>query len=73
MYEHVLSTDELDKLFSLDLPSFERTLKGLPKGLRNSVKAIAAQKIIDGSFDSLNKIKVLDKVLGSDLLTSYIG
>lgn len=73
LYEHVLSTDELDKLFSLDLPSFERTLKGLPKGLRNSVKAIAAQKIIDGSFDSLNKIKVLDKVLGSDLLTSYIG
>lgn len=73
LYEHVLSADEVEKMFSLDLPSLEKTLKGLPKGLRNSVKAIAAQKIIDGSLDSINKIKAIDSILGSDLFTSYIG
>lgn len=73
LYKSVLSTEEIDGMFSLDLPSFERTLKGLPKGLRNSVKAIAAQKIIDGNLDSINKIKAIDKILGSDLFTSYVG
>lgn len=73
LYENVLTTEEMNKLFSLDLPSFEKTLKGLPKGLRNSVKAIAAGKILDGSLDSINKIKAIDKILGSDLFTSYIG
>lgn len=73
LYDAVLSVEEMDKLFSLDIPSFERTLKELPKGLRNSVKSKAAEKILDGSLDSINKIKAIDKILGSDLFTSYIG
>lgn len=73
LYEHVLSTDDINKLFSLDGATFERTLKGLPKGLRNSVKTIAASKILDGSLDSISKIKAIDEILGSDLFNSYIG
>ena len=73
LYDSVLSAEEMDKLFSLDLASFERTLKSLPKGLRNSVKAKAASKILDGSLDSINKIKKIDEILGSDLFGSYIG
>jgi len=73
LYETAISSEEMDKLFSLDLPSFEKTLKGLPKGLRNSVKTIAAGKVIDGSLDSINKIKAIDKILGSDLFNSYIS
>lgn len=73
LYNNVLSTKDIDKLFALDLPSFERSLKGLPKGLKNSVKSIAAKKILDGSLDSINKIKAIDSILGSDLFNSYIG
>lgn len=73
LYDSVLSADEIEKMFSLDLPSFERTLKGLPKGLKNSVKAISAQKVIDGSLDSISKIKAIDSALGTDLFNSYIG
>ena len=73
LYQHVISAEEIDKIFSLDLPSFEKTLKGLPKGLRNSMKAIAAGKVLDGSLDSISKIKAIDSILGSDLFNSYIG
>lgn len=73
LYKNVLSAEEIDKLFNLDLPSFEKTLQRLPKGLRNSVKAIAADKIMNGSLDSINKIKAIDSILGSDLFNSYIG
>lgn len=73
LYETVISSEEMDKLFSADLTTFEKTLKTLPKGLQNSVKTIAAGKILDGSLDSINKIKAIDKILGSDLFNSYVS
>lgn len=73
VYSNILSVEEIDKLFSLDNISFERTVKKLPKGIQNSLKAIAAQKVQNGSLDSITKIKALDSILGTDLFNCYIA
>lgn len=71
-YNTVLSVDEIDNFFELDNISFRRTLEALPVGLRNTIKSIAVTKIMDGSLDSIKKIKDIDEVLGTDLFNSYL-
>lgn len=73
VYAHILKAEDIDNLFGLDNISFERTVNKLPKGIKNSLKAIAAQRIQDGTLDSVNKIKALDKILGTDLFNCYIA
>ena len=72
-YNNMLSVDDVYKIFSLDTVSFRKTLESLPVGLRNSVKSIAVTKIEDGTFDSIQKIKIMDEILQTDLFNSYLG
>ena len=73
VYANILKAEDIDKLFSLDNISFEKTVSKLPKGIRNSLKSIAAQKIQDGTLDSITKIKTLDKILKTDLYNCYVA
>jgi hypothetical protein len=71
VYDHVLKAEDIDKIFNLDNISFEKTIDKLPKGIRNSLKAIAAERIQNGSLDRITKVKALDKILGTDLFNCY--
>ena len=73
VYANILSSKEIDEIFNLDSISFERTIKKLPKGIKNSLKAIAAQKVQEGTLDSITKIKALDEILGTDLFNCYVA
>ena len=64
MYKSV----DLDDFFSMTPQRMRTTLKNSPKGFQEAVRVMAMTKIEDGSFDSLNRIKVIDEVLGTDLL-----
>lgn len=72
-YQNILSAEDIEELFNLDNISFRKTLQGLPIGLQNSVRTIAAEKIQNGTFDSLSKIRTIDEILGTDLFNSYLG
>lgn len=54
----------------LDLPQerMVEEINKLPKGCKECIKGIVATKIDDGSIDSVQKIKVLDKVFGTNML-----
>lgn len=73
VYQNILSLDDIDEIFNLDLGNFKRTISSLPVGLKNTIKSLAVEKIADGSFDSMNKIKCLDEILGTDLVNSYLS
>lgn len=66
-YKSAISVEEIDNFFDLPLQQFSSTLKGLPVGIKNTIKSIAVDKLESGSLDSLNKIKVLDQILGTEL------
>lgn len=73
VYQNILTADDIEKLFSLDSISFERTVKKAPKGIQDSIRTIATQKVQDGSLDSVSKIKAIDEILGTDLFNCYIA
>lgn len=66
MYKNIVDVD-VEDLFKLPLNQFKSRLKKAPKGVQQAVKNIAGEKILNGSLDSLSKIKAIDEILGTDL------
>ena len=66
MYSNIVEVD-VEDLFKLPLAQFKSKLKKAPKGVQQAVKNIAGEKILNGSLDSLAKIKAIDEILGTDL------
>ena len=66
MYKEIVHVD-VEDLFRLPINQFKAKLKKAPKGVQQAVKNIAGEKIMNGSLDSLAKIKAIDEILGTDL------
>ena len=66
MYSKIVDVD-VEKILDLPLGKFKTALKNAPQGVQQAVKNIAGEKILDGSLDSLAKIKAIDEFLGTDL------
>ena len=66
MYKEIAHVD-VEDLFKLPINQFKAKLKKAPKGVQQAVKNIAGEKIMNGSLDSLAKIKAIDEILGTDL------
>lgn len=61
--------ENLEELLKLPVAKLKNKLKASPDGVKNSVKSMAAAKILAGEFDSLNRIKAIDEVLGTQLIS----
>ena len=68
IYEKIEEAD-MEQLIKLAPTQLKKKLKGLPEGFKESVKTMAAAKIVSGELDSLNRIKAIDEVLGTDLMS----
>ena len=66
LYEKIAAVD-IDKMFDLPLNKFKTALRNLPAGFKDSIKNIASAKILDGTLDSISKIKAIDEVFNTDL------
>lgn len=66
MYKNIVDVD-VEDMFKLPLNQFKSKLKKSPKGVQQAVKNIAGEKILNGTLDSLAKIKAIDEILGTDL------
>lgn len=66
MYKNVVDVD-VEDLFKLPVGQFKTKLKNAPRGVKQAVKNIAGEKIMNGTLDSLKKIAAIDEVLGTDL------
>ena len=66
MYKNIVEVD-VEDMFKLPIAQFKSKLKKAPKGVQQAVKNIAGEKILNGSLDSLAKIKAIDEILGTDL------
>ena len=66
LYEKIAAVD-IDKMFEMPLNKFKVALRNLPVGFKDSIKNIASAKILDGSLDSISKIKAMDEVFNTEL------
>lgn len=66
LYDGLLSATDLDEIMNLNPKDFRATLEQLPKGILESVKIEAGNRIEAGTFDSVSKIKTVDEICGTD-------
>lgn len=66
IYDNIVDMD-VEEIFKLPRGKFEAALKKAPKGVQQAVKNIAGDMIMDGTLDSVAKIKAIDEILGTDL------
>ena len=66
IYKNIEDIDAED-LLKLPVAQLRAKLKKASKGVQLAVKNIAGDKILNGSLDSLAKIKAIDEILGTDL------
>lgn len=66
MYKNIVDVD-VEDMFKLPLAQFKSKLKNSPRGVKQAVKNIAGEKILNGTLDSLKKIAAIDEILGTDL------
>lgn len=64
--EQVYTMDDVEEILNLPASNFESALRQMPKGLAKSLQVRVAEKIEEGTFDSLRKIKIVDEVFGTD-------
>lgn len=67
MYDDIVTMD-VEALFKLPTAQLKAKLKKAPSGVQQAVKNLAGEKIMNGSLDSLAKIKAIDDVLGTQLM-----
>lgn len=66
MYKDIIDVD-VEDMFRLPLNQFKSRLKKAPAGVQQAVKNIAGEKILNGTLDSIAKIKAIDEILDTDL------
>ena len=68
MYSKMYNSRDISELFKLDNATFKRTLTTLPVGIKNTLKTMAYVMVENGTLDSLKKIRIMDDVLGTDIM-----
>lgn len=67
LYKQVYKYENLEDVLTYPNDDFRNALLAMPEGLRESLKTMIATKIEDESFDSLQKVKIVDQIMGTDL------
>jgi hypothetical protein len=67
MYDEIVEMD-VEALFRLPIGQLKSKLKKAPAGVQLAVKNMAGEKIMNGTLDSLAKIKAIDEVLDTQLM-----
>lgn len=65
-YESMYGSEDIDYVLELPNSKFKAALEKLPKGLQRALCTKVASQLEAGTFDSLQKIKILDEVCGTD-------
>lgn len=68
-YNKMYSPSELKNVLKMSSAEVMRsTIMNLPKGVKESIKNLAATMIQEGSLDSVKKIKIIDEIFGTKLM-----
>lgn len=69
IYSALHSTSDLESIIKMTPAKMEKIIPSLPLGAKDALKIIAATMVDKGELDSLQRIKKLDELLGTELFT----
>ena len=64
---NVLRKHDIEEIINMPLGDFKSALTSLPDGFKKALEDEVATRIHNNEFDSLNKIKAIDEICGTDL------
>lgn len=67
-----IEDEDIEDMLKLPATKLKSRLKSSPEGVQKSIKSMVAAKIASGEFDSIAKIKAIDEVLGTELLSTIV-
>jgi hypothetical protein len=67
MYENIIKPDEFDRIYALPIDQLETILVNAPTGMKQVIALKAKQMIANGEFDSIQKQRLIEKVLNIKL------
>lgn len=68
LYDSMYTTDDLSQILDLPYDKMAQIIGQLPVGAKTALVAIARERIDNKTFDSMNKIKLIDETFGTDLM-----
>lgn len=68
LYESLYSKDNLSEIFNLQPSAMRDVINSLPDGAKDTIKTLAMTAVDDGSLDSVQRIRVIDEIFGTDML-----
>ena len=72
LYTNMYTDRDLIEVISLPVRQMVDTIKSLPTGCKNALKGIAATMIDSGALDSIQKIKALDEIFGTNMMLTLV-
>lgn len=67
VYAKAIKYEDLNRLLQANSSEFTAILKDMPKAMRKAVSTEIATRLEEGTFDSLQKVKIVDEICGTDL------
>lgn len=71
-YDSLYTESDLYEIISMPVNQMKPIVEKLPIGCKNALKGIASTMIDEGRLDSVNKIKALDEIFGTQMLLTLI-
>lgn len=68
IYGESYGDSDVDEILAMPTAKMVETIKSLPQSIRDSIKSIVADRIKDGSLDSMSKVNALNKALNTDFM-----
>lgn len=68
VYDTEYSMKDLNEILSLPIATMVSVIEQLPKGIKESIKVLAATNIQTGALDSIKRIKALDGIFDTKLI-----
>lgn len=69
VYSGLHSVNDLKGILKLHPKQMEQAINALPYGAKDAIKTIAMTMIDNGSLDSIQRVKLLDSLFGTEMLT----
>ena len=67
MYDTMYGQEDIEEIINLPIEDFRSTMNNIPLGLQNAVKTEVSTRVNDGTFDSLQKIKIVDEICHTEI------
>lgn len=71
IYNGLYDKNDLMRIINLPTTQFNEEFRLLPAGYRNTIATIVSGLISEGKFDSMNKIRIIDEVCGTDMAVLF--